>query len=151
MILDTLENAHRYTALNSGFAKAFEFLQRPDLKTLPVDKYEIDGERVYATVVKDFGRKKGDARLETHREYIDIQLVLAGTDTMGWKPLQACTTPAGAYDQDVDLQFYLDPPDAWLATGSGNFAIFFPEDAHMPMVSPEQLHKIVVKVAVEQN
>jgi len=36
MILDALENAHRYLALNKGFAKAFEFLLRPDLKELPV-------------------------------------------------------------------------------------------------------------------
>lgn len=35
MILDILENAHRYLPLNKGFAKAFEFLLRPDLKELP--------------------------------------------------------------------------------------------------------------------
>ena len=44
-----------------------------------------------------------------------------------------------------------DEPDAWLATKSGAFAIFFPEDAHMPLISAGQLHKVVVKVAVEQK
>ena len=68
MILDVLENAHRYLPLNKGFAKAFEFLMRPDLKELPVDKYEIDGNRVYAMVAKDPGRKKEDALLETHEK-----------------------------------------------------------------------------------
>ena len=72
MILDILENADRYLALNRGFAKAFEFLLSPDLKDLPVGKYEIDSDRIYAMVSKEPGRRKEDALLETHRKYIDI-------------------------------------------------------------------------------
>jgi biofilm protein TabA len=148
MILDVLENAHRYLALNKGFAKAIEFLLRPELKELPAGKYEVDGDRVYATVSKGTGRKKEDALLETHEKYIDIQLVLAGTDDMGWKPKSLCKQPSGEYDQKTDMLFFTDEPDAWLSTESGAFAIFFPEDAHMPLISSGQLHKVVVKVAV---
>jgi YhcH/YjgK/YiaL family protein len=151
MILDILGNAHCYLALNKGFAKAIEFLLRPDLKDLPVDKYEIDAERVYAMVSRSPGRKKEEAQLEAHEKYIDIQLVLAGTDDMGWKPKSLCKQPAGEYDQKTDVQFFMDEPDAWLSTESGAFAIFFPEDAHMPLISSGQLHKVVVKVAVAQT
>lgn len=147
MILDILENAHRYLALSKDFAKAFEFLSHPDLKELPVGKYEIDGDRIYAMVSEDCGRKKEDALLETHEKYIDIQLVLAGTDTMGWKPKSLCSQPVQAYDQKSDVQFFADKTDTWLATESGAFAIFFPEDAHMPLISSGQIHKVVVKVA----
>ena len=148
MIFDVLENSNSYLTLNKGFPKAFEFLLRPDLKELPAGKYEIDGERVYAIVAKDSGRKKEDARLETHEKYIDIQLVLAGTDNMGWKPKSSCEKSAGEYDKKTDVQFFSDEPDGWHSTGSGAFAIFFPEDAHMPLISSGQLHKVVVKVAV---
>ena len=148
MILDVLENAHRYLALNKGFAAAIEFLLRADLKELPAGKYEIDGDRVYATVSKSPGRRREDALLETHEKYIDIQLVLAGTDNMGWKPKSRCKQPSGEYDQKTDMQFFADEPDTWLSTKSGTFTIFFPEDAHMPLISSGQLHKVVVKVAV---
>ena len=148
MILDVLENAHRYLTLNKGFARAFDFLLRPDLKELPVGKYEIDGENIYAIVAKDAGSRKEDALLETHEKYIDIQLVLAGTDDMGWKPKSLCKKPAGKYDQKNDEQIFMDEPDAWLSTKSGAFAIFFPEDAHIPLISSGHLHKAVVKVAV---
>jgi len=147
MILDVLENAHRYGALNEGFAKAFEFLSRPDLQDLPVGKYEIDGDRLYAMVAKEPGRKKEDALLEIHEKYIDIQFILAGTDTMGWKPKSLCKQPTEEYDQNRDIQFFADKPDAWLATESGAFAIFFPEDAHMPLISSGPIHKVVVKIA----
>ena len=150
MILDVLENAHRYLTLNKGFARAFDFLLRPDLKELPVGKYEIDAESVYAMVAKEPGRKKEDALLETHEKYIDIQLVMEGTDDMGWKPKSLCKKPAGKYDQKNDEQIFMDEPDAWISTKSGAFAIFFPKDAHMPLISSGQIHKVVVKVAVAE-
>ena len=151
MILDVLENAHRYLVLHEEFAKAFDFLLRPDLKELPVGKYEIDADRVYAIVSKELGRKKEDALLETHEKYIDIQLVLAGTDDMGWKPKSLCKQPAGEYDQKNDEQIFADEPDVWISTVSGAFVIFFPEDAHMPLISSGQLHKVIVKVAVAER
>lgn len=148
MILDILQKATHYLALNKRIEKAMEFFLRPDLKELPVGKYEIDGEHVFAMVSKDFGRHKDDALLETHEKYIDIQLVLAGTDTMGWKPKSMCKKPTCAYDQEEDIQYFADEPDAWISTKSGSFVIFFPEDAHMPLISSGQIHKVVVKVAV---
>ncbi|MFH1217784.1 MAG: YhcH/YjgK/YiaL family protein [Pseudomonadota bacterium] len=151
MIFDLLENAHRYLTLHKGFAKAVEFLLRPDLDELPVDKYEIDGDRVFAMVAKDPGRSKEEAVLETHEKYIDIQFVLAGTDEMGWKPKSLCKKPTGEYDKEDDIQFFADAPDAWFPVSRGFFVIFFPEDAHMPLISSGQLHKVVVKVAVEQK
>ena len=147
MILDIIENAHRYLVINEEFPKAFEFLLRPELKELAVGKYEIDGERVYAMVSKDIGLKKEDALLETHEKYIDIQLILAGTDDIGWKPKALCKNPSGEYDHTSDLQFFTDKPNTWLSIESGEFAIFFPEDAHMPLISSGRIHKVVVKIA----
>ena len=151
MILDVLENAHRYLALNNGFAKAFEFLTRPELNKLPVGKHEIDVDRVYAVVDKNPGRKRKDALLETHEKYIDIQLVLAGTEKMGWKPKSLCKQPSQEYDQETDVQFFSDDPDASLSVEPGTFAIFFPEDAHMPLISLGQIHKVIAKVEVNES
>ncbi len=149
MILDVLENARCYQDLHKGFSKAIAFLARPDLKELPVGEYTIDGDRVYAMVSREPGRHKEEALLETHEQYIDIQLILAGTDEMGWKAKSLCKQPAGEYDQNDDIQFFEDKPDAWIATHPGHFVIFFPDDAHMPLISAGQLHKVVVKIAVQ--
>jgi len=148
MILDILENAPRYFPMHPGFARAFAFLMRPDLRQLPLGTYPIDGARIYATVSKDPGRKKEEAQLETHEKYIDIQFIVTGTDTMGWKARASCTRQADPYDPETDLRFFADEPDAWLTTKSGAFAVFFPEDAHMPLISPGMIHKVIVKIAV---
>jgi len=146
MILDRVENANRYLPLNPHFAKAFEFLRQHNLRTLPLGRHEIDGDRVYATAMKGPGKAREAAHLEAHRKYIDVQVVVSGTDEMGWKNKGTCKMAHGAYEDDKDAEFFADPPDAWVEVGPGAFAVFFPEDAHAPMISQGELHKIVVKV-----
>jgi YhcH/YjgK/YiaL family protein len=148
MILDVLENAPRYAALHPQFAKAFAFLTQTSLKDLSLGKLAIDGERLFAIVAKEAGRSTDEAVLETHQKHIDIQLILDGTDTMGWKAKSRCCQPTKTYDPKADEQCFADTPDGWVAVPHGHFVIFFPEDAHAPLVSPGQLHKVVVKVAI---
>ncbi len=148
MILDSLDQSDLYAPLHPLFAKAFAFLRDTDLAALPLGRQEIDGEAVFAIVARDPGRSRQDAPLEAHRKYIDIQVVLAGTDEMGWKSRSRCTSPGAAYDAEADIEFFRDPPDAWAAVGAGQFAIFFPADAHAPLVGEGEIHKVVVKVAV---
>ena len=149
MIFDSFDNINRYFVLNSGFSKAVDFLMRPDLKELPVGEYEIDGDRIYAIISKENGQKKEDGKLEIHRKYTDIQVVLSGIDEMGWKPSESCVNPTTEFDKKSDIRFFSDVPDAWIPVRPGYFVIFFPEDAHMPLISDGQLHKVVVKVSAE--
>ena len=148
MILDRLENAEKYYALHPDFAKAFAFLRQSDLAGLPPDRYEIDGERLFCILDKAPGRSRTEAKLEAHRKYIDIQYVIAGADDMGWKPTSACTQIETAYDAEKDIAFYNDQPESWTEVPAGSFVIFFPEDAHAPLVGREEIHKAVLKIAV---
>jgi biofilm protein TabA len=150
MILDVLDNANRYLTLNNGFEKALAFLGRPGLEELSAGKHEVDGDRVYAIVYGGPGRRKEEGLLEAHEKYIDIHFILAGTEDMGWKPRLLCGQPSGEYDQESDEQSFRDLPDAWITVKTGSYAIFFPEDAHMPLISSGHLHKVIVKVTAAQ-
>lgn len=151
MILDRLDNADRYVALNPALAAAFAFLRRAGVDRLPLGRQEIDGDRVYAIVAKDKGRRRDEAKLEAHRRYIDIQFVVTGTDEMGWKDLASCREPPVPYDAKKDFVLLEDRPDSWVAVGPGTFAVFFPEDAHAPLVGTGVIHKVIVKVAVSNR
>ena len=148
MILDILENASRYEALHNNFTNAFQFLKRADLATLIEGRYDIDGDTIFAIVAKDQGREKDEAQLEIHNKYIDIQMVLEGVDEMGWKARSACADMIDEYDAEKDIQFIADAPTSWVTTEPGHFAIFFPEDAHLPLISKGLIHKVIVKIAV---
>ena len=148
MILDRLERSELYAPLHPLLPKAFAFLRETDLVALPLGRHEIDGEHLFAIAAREPARSREQARLEAHRKYIDIQVVLAGADEMGWRARSRCTSPDGEYDADADIEFFADPPDAWVAVEAGAFAVFFPGDAHAPLVGEGVLHKVVVKVAV---
>jgi YhcH/YjgK/YiaL family protein len=148
MILARLEEADRYASLNPGFAKAFAFLRRSHLAQLAPGRHEIDGDRVYAMVIQAPGRTREAAKLEAHRKYIDVQYSVTATEEMGWKSTPACTRRDSDYDAEKEVELFADPPVAWIGVPPGHFVIFFPEDAHAPMIAEGNLHKVVVKVAV---
>ncbi|HEX4142094.1 MAG TPA: YhcH/YjgK/YiaL family protein [Pirellulales bacterium] len=146
MILDRLDQAARYTALNPLLAAGFQFLSRADLASLPPGRHEIDGDRVFALVGHDAGRGQSGARLEVHRRYLDIQVSLDGRERIGWRPLAECRQVAEPYSADRDIAFFADEPIVWLPMERGWFAIFFPDDAHAPLAGSGELHKVVIKV-----
>ncbi len=41
MIIDTLQNASKYTSLHPLFAKAFEYINSTDIANIEIGKYEI--------------------------------------------------------------------------------------------------------------
>ncbi len=147
MILDTLENAANYANLKTGISEAFGFLDQPGLTDLPDGKYEISGDRVYAVVMHKNGRQVSEGELEGHRKYIDIQYVISGDESIGWKPRRGLVCSV-AYDEEKDLEFFEGEPDSMVRVPPGSFAVFMPRDAHLPLIGSGPIHKVVVKVAV---
>ncbi len=149
IIINKLQHAERYFNMHPAFEKAFAFLRQEGLAELAADRYEIDGERLFCMISKGPGRSRAEARLEAHRKYIDIQYVIAGTDEMGWKPTADCKSIDTEYDDEKDIMFFKDSPDSWTPVPAGSFVIFFPQDAHAPLVGSGQIHKAVLKIAVK--
>jgi YhcH/YjgK/YiaL family protein len=150
MILDTLQNAARYTGLKFGSSEGFGFLDQPGLEDLPDGKYEIAGERVFAIIERTAGRKVSDGQLEGHRRYLDIQYVVSGDESMGWCPREGLTT-AVEYDAEKDLEFFEGEPLSIVRIPPGSFAVFLPSDAHLPLIGEGPIHKVVVKVAIGES
>ena len=148
MIFDTIANADRYAALHPLFSRAFEFIRDTDLLALAPGRYPIVGEDLFVIVENVAGRSRDEAKLECHRKYIDIQLVLEGVDEMGWKPLAECREPVADYSAEKDIQFFRDAPLSWIATPPDAFCIFFPEDTHAPLVATGSIRKLIFKIAV---
>lgn len=148
MIFSALSQSARYTALHPLFARAFDYIRNTDLYALAPGRYNIVGDNLIAIVEQVPGKTREMARLEAHRKYIDIQLVLDGVDEMGWKPLADCLNPVSDYSAEKDIQFFHDAPASWIATPPDHFCIFFPEDAHAPLVSAGPVRKVIFKVAL---
>ena len=148
MIFSNLSQSDRYAALHPLFPRAFEYMRNTDLLALAPGRYPIVGEQLFVIVENVAGRTREDAKLECHRNYIDIQLVLEGNDEMGWKALADCVDPASDYSAEKDIRFFRDAPASWITTLPGAFCIFFPEDAHAPLVSTGHIRKAIFKIAL---
>lgn len=146
MILDRLDQCARYTTVHPGFARAFAFLRTTDLAALAAGRHEIDGDLIYLSIDHVEGRGRDGARLEYHREHIDIQVTIAGDEQIGWKALASCDAEDGGFDPARDIGFYRDRPATWLALPPGTFAVFFPEDAHAPLGGSGAVRKAIVKI-----
>ncbi len=151
MILDNLSQYLRYQSLAPGFDLGFAFLKRLDLLDLPNGRHTIDGDQVFAIIARDQGRGREASPLEFHRRHIDIQYVVQGKELIGWQSTPTCTHVRARYDADKDIGFFDDSPATWCHLASGDFAIFFPNDAHAPLAGEGIVHKVVVKVACDDS
>lgn len=149
MIIDTLENSGKYSSVHPLFKKAFDFLNTIDLKNIEVGKYEI-GEGLNYVVVEKEGMtaEESIAKFECHNKNIDIQLCISGKEKLGWKPRATCKFMKGEYNPEKDVQFYQDAPDMYFELTDNQFAIFFPEDVHAPMIADTVIKKLIVKVSL---
>lgn len=158
MIIDQLKNASLYSKINKNIETALNYLSDTDLSNLkpgryepirydPI-KYEIDGSGIFALIQTYDTKPKENGFWEAHRQYIDIQYVIKGTELIGYANIDHLRS--GEYDDAKDL-LVLYGDGVFLEVREGNFVILMPQDAHMPgiaVTTSQSVEKIVVKVPV---
>lgn len=148
MILDNLKNTGMYENLHPRFKQAFEFLNNTDLVQFPLGKTELDGVALFVNVVEVEGKGADEAKMETHLQYIDIQVPVAASETMGWIAVNDLKHTTQEYNAEKDVAFFGDKASNFIVVQPGEFAIFFPEDAHQPGIATGSHKKVIVKVLV---
>ena len=148
MIIDNLTNAEKYISLHKDFKLVFDYLNNNNLETMECAKnIQIRGNEVFFNL--DEYETKPTQKLEAHKKYIDIQVVITGEEYMGYINIEN-TTVTEEYDETRDVMFLNGKVDKVLATNK-NFVIFYPEDAHMPALSveePKKVKKAIFKISV---
>ncbi|MEO6406851.1 MAG: YhcH/YjgK/YiaL family protein [Ferruginibacter sp.] len=150
MIIDTIQNASKYFSIHPLFAKAFQYISDTNMDSIEMGKYEIDADYLRAIFSNKTGvtAEASTAKFECHDKHIDIQLCIKGNEQFGWKPRENCKNKNGGYNEEKDVQLYSDAPDMFFQLTDGQFAIFFPEDVHAPMIGNEEIKKLVIKVKI---
>lgn len=131
--------------------QAFKFLHEADLKNMPLGKQELEGDHLFVNVDEYITKDKKDTRYEAHEKYIDIQYIIEGEELMGITTLDKVqvTVP---YDENKDISFFEYNGGNYVETTPENFVIFFPEDAHRPMMKVNEnkaVRKIVIKILIK--
>lgn len=151
MIVDTINHVEQLRGISPLFSQAVDWLQNTDFCTLPLGTTEIDGKRLYVSVQGRDTKPADEGLWEAHRKYADIQVVFEGRELMGYCSV-AKLIPSELYCDDTDVEFYSGGSQSLCLIEEGMFALFLPQDAHMPNISAgdgvERGKKLVVKVLV---
>ena len=149
MIIGKLKDLNRYFGLSKNIDDAISYVLNTDLLSLELGRYELS-EGVIVNRQQYYG--KTDPFAESHRDFIDLQIVLKGKEKMGYADLSNLTVRVMEdYNPDIDLAKYYVDDGCYYEMSEDSFALIFPEDIHRPgmKVDDNIIEKVVVKIKVE--
>jgi YhcH/YjgK/YiaL family protein len=133
MILDKVENAARYAAINEGIVKAVAAAKALCADTYQKGRVEVDGENVYLNCAEYDTHDREGALTEAHRAYLDVMVVIEGVETVYVKRTDALQNVTKPYDTAIEaLLADTDKDASAIRLCKGDFLVLFPEDAHAP-------------------
>lgn len=163
-IFGSIEAVRAQAPVTPTFATAWSYIEellRPgsaaaarisSLRAGESKKVELTGgafaiEQVYET------KARSEGFFESHRKYIDVQVIVAGEEIMEVLDL-AHAKVRDPYLEERDLIAYQDAASASaLRLRGGEAAVFFPVDVHMPSLrsgaKSELVRKAVLKLPVQ--
>ena len=150
MIIDKIQNIILYKGLQTRLDDAFDYIKNNDLFHLKAGRHSIDGDNIFL-LMNEYETKLEKANaLEAHRKYIDVQYILEGEELIEYASFNNQEI-SREYDSENDYAFYHAENTIKLDFQAGMFAVFFPDDLHMPGVKCKEvsaIRKIVLKVLI---
>ena len=148
MIVGKLKDLNRYLGLSNEIDEAIIYVLKTDMLSLACGRYELS-ENVIVNRQQYCGKTETFA--ESHKDYIDLQIVLNGKERMGYADISNPTlTIIEDYNSEIDLVKYDVCDECFYEMTYGSFALIFPEDVHRPgvKVNEELIEKVVLKIRV---
>lgn len=149
MIFGNIQNLKEYTWLEKEILECFQYAERHDLKGYEKGSHEIDGKRLFVNIV-EYETVEAEKRFwEAHREYLDVHLILDGTEQIDLN-----------FIENMDAKDYVPEDDFLPMEGrencsavlhKGDFLICYPSDGHRTAVAaeqPETVKKAIFKVHI---
>lgn len=152
MIIAAVKDAKRYCNHNDKMQRAFQFIKETDLGALEVGKYSIDGDDIFALVQSYNTKDEAECLFESHKRYIDIQVIINGVEKMSWLPIDKLNMIKDDFANSDKAKYKESSIGSELIVHEGEFVIFYPEDGHKASIAvdePCSVKKVVLKVALD--
>ena len=154
MISGTLKEIHLYrNILRHGvWGTAFQALQALGPNT-PLGKRSLGAKGFYVDVHSYETKEESECMWESHKAVIDLQFMIVGEEFIDFSDVSVLGKPATYVDASDRFEYEDCRRSSRLHLLAGGWAIFFPMDAHRPMISVTQsdvIKKAVVKIPIDQ-
>lgn len=151
MIVDHINNVPALCFLPANIQKAFSVIADPATSQLSEGRHDIDGDSLFVLVQRYTTQPMEDGIYESHRKYLDLQYLVKGSELICHQFADELKIKE-TYNPEGDYQLY-SRPESYnsIAMQQGMFALFFPNDGHLPgrnLGAETNVEKLVVKVAI---
>ena len=149
MILDRVERFKQYARNIPEIYEVMKFFEKAKAENLPVGKYPI--ENGFVLIQEGTTRRFEDADFETHREYIDIQIIASGSEYMEYADILDLETKV-PFDEEKDLEL-LKGEGCKIQIKPDTFYILYPNDGHKPCChfdEPTSYKKVLAKIKINK-
>ncbi len=144
MIIDRMENMMNYISVLPGLKNGIEKIR--DLTEFIPGRYEFDGG--FFMIQKGVTRPIEEGSFESHKKYIDVQILLEGSEEVAWEDIRKLTVTV-PYDPEKDAQRLTGSREHTMKITQGMFYAAFPWDGHQPVAHTREMQsftKIVLKL-----
>lgn len=151
MIFDHISNVERYNV--PFFKDIVSFIEKYNAGDLLLKEAEIKGRDLFVRPSAYETRKPSEGKFEAHQVYADLQYLVEGEEVMQGAPADGLV-PLTEYDPDKDCQFFkVEKGISDHIVRAGEFAIFWPGEAHRPCCcvngTPSRVKKFVFKIRMK--
>ena len=149
MIMDKLEHFRYYQRCVPELWDAVRFVERVEKERLPAGRYPVG--KGFAFVQEGQTRSFEEADFETHDKYLDVQILLEGSEMWDYAD-KADLTVKTAYDPEADIE-WLTGQGERIQMKPGMFYLVYPTDGHKPCCHesvPSSYRKVVVKIRIDK-
>lgn len=149
MIVDRFDNIMKYKSLLPNLEKGMEAVRH--MTAVEVGRYEFDGG--YFMVQKGRTRSMSEGTYEAHRKYIDVQILMDGSEEMAWEDIHKLKTVI-PYQPEKDAERLGGEHEHVIKVTKGMFYAVFPWDAHHPAAHIDEIQnylKVVLKLRIEEE
>ena len=151
MIFDKICNIKNYKGINKNLDIAIDSIARREYIKGISGKNLVQEEEVFFNVQNYITKNKEECFFETHKDYLDIQLVMFGEEKIGVTEIEKLKLDK-EYDKERDLETQKGEPEIVFEMNENNFLILFPGEPHMPGIKNNEnieIKKIVYKIKMD--
>ena len=146
MIFDLIENLNEYISLNPKIANGLKELNEVEIDYNKL--FDFDGGYLFFQEVTTNPIDEGT--FEAHKKYMDIQIVLDGSEYVAWAPINQLVVEV-EYNAEKDVVRLNGSPKEIMKINKGMAYICLPHDGHKALKHINQAtkyKKAVIKIEI---
>ncbi len=145
MIYDSTKNLSRYSDF-PYLNEILDFLKKSNLQELPTGDIAIKEDLLYVKVLRYIPNNADRNFFETHQYYADLQLIVNGTEAI-YIVDNKHLIETDEFKMTGDFTFYKAETNvSEFVLEQGQFAVFFPGEAHKPGCTYNSVQQEVLKL-----